>query len=266
MQKTAKQNTAHWVDQREIITYLQDVRKYPTLTREQEFELIKKIKEGCQKSKDLLIYSNLRFVITTAKQYLNQGLGLNDLISEGNYGLIKAAERFNYDQTEVRFLSYAVWWIRQSILQSLHENSRAIRLPVNKITMLNDYRKNMQPEIVDVDPYAALKLPTTGQLDQPIDEEGNSFYDVIEDSSCERVDLAYPDDRKQLTQQLINLLSSLNESESYVITKHFGLDCEPVSLQEISEDLELTKERVRQIKEKAIKKLRYNCAGLFELL
>ena len=193
-----KQNTAHWIDQREIITYLQDVRKYPTLTREEELELIQLIKSGCQKSKDRLIYSNLRFVITMAKQYVGQGLDLNDLISEGNYGLIKAAERYDYDQTDVRFLSYAVWWVRQSILQSLHENSRSIRLPVNKINELNEFRKTLQQETYDIDPNAALMLPTVGQLDQPIDDEGNSFYDIIQDDSCERVDLKFPDDRTQL--------------------------------------------------------------------
>jgi len=261
-----KQNTAHWIDQREIITYLQDVRKYPTLTREEELELIQLIKSGCQKSKDRLIYSNLRFVITMAKQYVGQGLDLNDLISEGNYGLIKAAERYDYDQTDVRFLSYAVWWVRQSILQSLHENSRSIRLPVNKINELNEFRKTLQQETYDIDPNAALMLPTVGQLDQPIDDEGNSFYDIIQDDSCERVDLKFPDDRTQLILKLKTLLNKLNESERYVITKYFGLDGEPLTLQDISDDLELTKERVRQIKEKGIKKLRYNCAGLFELL
>jgi len=261
-----KQNTAHWIDQREIITYLQDVRKYSTLTREEEFNLIQLIKSGCQKSKDRLIYSNLRFVITMAKQYIGQGLDLTDLISEGNYGLIKAAERYDYNQTDVRFLSYAVWWVRQSILQSLHENSRAIRLPVNKINELNEFKKAMQPETTDIDPHAALMLPTVGQLDQPIDDEGSSFYDIIQDESCERVDLLFPDDRTKLILKLKALLNKLNESEKYVIIKYFGLDGEPLTLQDISDDLELTKERVRQIKEKAIKKLRYNCAGLFELL
>ena len=261
-----KQNTAHWVDQRDIVTYLQDVRKYPTLTREEEFELFHLIKSGCEKSKDRLIYSNLRFVITMAKQYVGQGLDLNDLISEGNYGLIKAAERYDYNQTEVRFLSYAVWWIRQSILQSLHENSRAIRLPVNKINDINDYKKNLEPEQIDTDVHAALMLPTVGQLDQPIDDDGSSYYDVIQDDSCQRMDLKFPDDRLQLILKLKALLGKLNESERYVITKYFGLDGEPLTLQDISDDLELTRERVRQIKEKAIKKLRYNCAGLFELL
>lgn len=261
-----KLNTAHWIDQREITTYLQDVRKYSTLTREEETTLIQKIKTGCGKSKDRLIYSNLRFVITMAKQYVNQGLDLNDLISEGNFGLIKAAERYNYDQTDVRFLSYAVWWIRQSILQSLHENSRVIRLPVNKINDLNEYKRNLEPELIDSNPHATLMLPTVGQLDQPIDNEGGSFYDIIQDNNSERIDLNYPDDRTQLIKQLKNLLNNLNDSEKYVITKYFGLDGDALTLQDISDDLELTKERVRQIKEKAIKKLRYNCAGLFELL
>lgn len=262
-----RKDTSHWIDQREINSYLQDVRKYPPLTRDEENELIIRIKQGDSQAKDLLIYSNLRFVITMAKQYVNQGLDFQDLISEGNYGLIKAAERYDYDQKEVRFLSYAVWWVRQSILQSLHENSRAIRLPVNKINDLNEFKKNNSSnEFVESDPHAALMLPTVGQLDQPIDEEGNSFYDVIEDDRCERPDQKYPEDRLKLIQQLKKILNNLNESERYVITKYFGLDGEPLTLQDISDDLELTKERVRQIKEKAIKKLRFNCAGLFELL
>jgi RNA polymerase primary sigma factor len=263
-----KDNTSHWIDQSEITNYLYDVRKYNPLTRDQETELIQKIKTGCDKSKELLIYSNLRFVISMAKQYQNQGLTLSDLISEGNYGLIKAAQRFNYDQTSVRFLSYAVWWIKQSMLQSLHENSRTIRLPVNIINEMNKLRKEVPKEYGDEvgTPNQILGLPTITHLDAPFDDEGNSMYELIEDVNSVRPDLMFSDDNDTLLNRLKGVLSNLTESEQYVVAKYFGLDGEPLTLQDISEDLNLTKERVRQIKEKAIKKLRFYSKDLFELL
>jgi RNA polymerase primary sigma factor len=264
-----KDNTSHWIDQSEITNYLYDVRKYPVLTREQEVELIAKIKNGCQKSKKLLIYSNLRFVISMAKQYQNQGLTLSDLISEGNYGLVKAAERFNYDQTAVRFLSYAVWWVKQSMLQSLHENSRTIRLPVNIINEMNKLRKETPKEYGDEKgtPNDILGLPTMSYLDAPFDgDDGSSMYELIEDVNCQRPDLLFNDDNDTLLNRLKGVLNNLTDSEQYVVAKYFGLDGEPLTLQDISDDLSLTKERVRQIKEKAIKKLRFYSKDLFELL
>jgi RNA polymerase primary sigma factor len=263
-----KDNTSHWIDQSEITSYLHDVRKHQPLTREQETELIQKIKTGCNKSKERLIYSNLRFVLSMAKQYQNQGLPLPDLISEGNYGLIKAAERFDYEQNKVRFLSYAVWWIKQSILQSLHENSRTIRLPVNIINEMNKLRKEAPKEFGEPTgtPNQVLGLPTMTYLDTPFDDEGNSMYELIEDVNSVRPDLLFSDDKDNLLNRLKVILSNLTESEQYVVAKYFGLDGEPLTLQAISEELELTKERVRQIKEKAIKKLRFYSKDLFELL
>lgn len=264
-----KKDTSHWIDQSEIVNYLHDVRKYPTLTREQETELIEKIKNGCQKSKNLLINSNLRFVISMAKQYQNQGLALCDLISEGNYGLIKAAQRFDYNQTAVRFLSYAVWWIKQSILQSLHENSRTIRLPVNVINEMGKLRKQQPKECgtqLNNTPNQLLGLPSMAYLDAPFDAEGNSMYELVEDINSPRPDLLFSDDKNNLLIKLKGVLSNLTDTEQYVIAKYFGLDGEPLTLQDISEDLNLTKERVRQIKEKAIKKLRFYSKELFELL
>ena len=263
-----KKDTSHWIDQTEIINYLQDVRKYSTLTREEEYVLIEKIKTGCNKSKDLLINSNLRYVISMAKQYQNQGLSLPDLINEGNYGLVKAAERYDYNQKETRFLSYAVWWIKQSIMQSLHENSRMIRLPVNKINNLTEAKKMVAAEhLENCNPYDLLMLPqVSAHLDQPLDEDGNSYHDIVEDHMAERPDVKFVDDKFLLIERLKQILINLNKSERYVITKYFGLDGDPVTLEDISEELDLTKERVRQIKEKAIKKLRYHSAGLFELL
>ena len=268
-----KRDTSHYIDQSEITAYLYDVRKYTPLTREEEFELIKDIKKGIEKAKELLIYSNLRFVISVAKQYMNQGLDLPDLISEGNIGLIKAAERYNYDQTDVRFLSYAVWWIKQSIVQSLHDNARTIRLPVNRINDLHKLRKEAPKEYQETEPtdgdkkeVKAVHLPTVTQLDQPVDEEGSSYYDVIEDVNAKRPDVILDEERNELNLRLKVILSKLNESECYVITKYFGLDGDALTLQDISDDLELTRERVRQIKEKAIKKLRYHSTNLFEFI
>jgi RNA polymerase primary sigma factor len=262
-------DTSHWIDQSEIINYLHDVRKHSTLTREQEIKLIEKIKNGCDKSKDLLIISNLRFVISMAKQYQNQGLALCDLISEGNYGLIKAAQRFDYEQKNIRFLSYAVWWVKQSILQSLHENSRTIRLPVNIINEMNKLRKEQPTEggtQINSTPNQLLGLPSMAYLDAPFDDEGNSMYELIEDTSTPRPDLIFSDDQDNLLIRLKSVLLNLTDSEQYVIAKYFGLDGESLTLQDISEDLDLTKERVRQIKEKAIKKLRFYSKDLFELL
>lgn len=261
-----KDNTSHYINQSEISIYLFDVRKYNSLTRQEENDLIKKIKTGCQKSKETLILSNLRFVITMAKQYMNQGLDLADLISEGNYGLIKAAEKFDYENTTVRFLSYAVWWIKQSMIQSLNDNCRTIRLPVNIINEMSKHAKNAPKEYHEDVPKSIIGLPHVSRLDDQMDENGTTFNDVIEDPYVERPDLFFADDKQILMLKLKKVLSNLNESEQYVITKYFGLDGETLTLQDISEDLELTKERVRQIKEKAIKKLRFYSNDLFELL
>ena len=259
-------NTSHWIDQNEIHSYLLDVKKYNVLTREEERMVINKIKEGCQKSKDLLIYSNLRYVITVAKQYLNQGVSLSDLISEGNYGLLKAAEKYNYEQTEVKFLSYAIWWVKQSMIQSLNEHSRTIRLPVNVINDIYKHNKEPQKEISDDMPKNIVGLPKINRLDDPIDDDGNSYHDIIADNSAVRADLTFADDKEILNNQLNKILGNLTNYEQYVVKKYYGLDGDCFTLQDISEDLELTKERVRQIKEKAIKKLRFYSTELFELL
>jgi RNA polymerase primary sigma factor len=261
-----KDNTSHYINQSEISSYLFDVRKYDALTRDQETELIKKIKTGCQRSKELLILSNLRFVISVAKQYMNQGLSLSDLISEGNYGLVKAAEKFNYEEANVRFLSYAVWWVKQSMMQSLNDNCRTIRLPVNIINDMAKHAKLAPSEYTEETPKSIVGLPHVSRLDDSMDEDGNTFHDVVEDKSAERPDLVFADDRQILMAKLKRILSNLTESEQYVVTKYFGLDGDTLTLQDISEDLELTKERVRQIKEKAIKKLRFYSSDLFELL
>jgi RNA polymerase primary sigma factor len=267
---TQRIDTSHWIDQREIANYLQDVRKHEPLSRLEERELLKQIKTGDSKAKEKLIYSNLRYVITVAKQYQGQGLNFEDLISEGNLGLLKAAERFNYEQDEVRFLSYAVWWIKQSIIQSLHDNSRMIRLPINVINDVRKANKEAQKNFASMTENDVINgfsnLPSVERLDDKYDDEGLSLYDVYEDKSSPRPDEAYDSDRVNLINALNNVLNNLTETEKLVIVRYFGLDGNECTLQEISEDLELTKERVRQIKEKAIKKLRFYSGGIFNLL
>lgn len=267
---TQKIDTSHWIDQREIANYLHDVRKHEPLSRLEERELLKLVKNGDTKAKEKLIYSNLRYVITVAKQYQGQGLNIEDLISEGNLGLLKAAERFNYDQEEVRFLSYAVWWIKQSIIQSLHDNSRMIRLPINIINEARKLNKEAQRNFgvvgndVEFDMFS--NLPSVDRLDDKYDEEGLSLYDIYEDKSSPRPDETFDSDKVNLINALNTILTNLTETEKLVIVRYFGLDGNECTLQEISEDLELTKERVRQIKEKAIKKLRFYSGGIFNLL
>jgi RNA polymerase primary sigma factor len=267
---TQKTDTSHWIDQREIANYLHDVRKHEPLSRLEESLLLKQIRLGDKSAKEKLIYANLRYVITVAKQYQNQGLTIEDLISEGNFGLLKAAERFNYEQDEVRFLSYAVWWIKQSIIQSLHDNSRMIRLPIN---VINDVRKakkeaqkNFNEQTHAENLTAFSSLPSVERLDDRYDEDGLSLYDIIEDASSIRPDDAYDNDKVNLSRALAQVLKQLTETEKLVVTRYFGLDGDECTLQEISEDLGLTKERVRQIKEKAIKKLRFYSGGIFDLL
>lgn len=261
-----KINTSHWINQSEIANYLNDIKKHKPISREDEFELIKLIKAGDPEARIKLIYSNLRFVINIAKPYQNKGLEFSDLISEGNYGLLKAAEKFDLNQTETRFISYAVWWIKQSIMQSLNETSRIIRLPVNRI---NDLYKSLKEE-QKFDEFTltdnVLFVPRVETLDRTFDEEGHTMYDVIPDSEATPADANLNDETQNLNAALTSVLNVLTDTEKSVITRYFGLNGDECTLQEIAEDMDLTKERVRQIKEKAIKKLRSNSYKLFELM
>jgi RNA polymerase primary sigma factor len=256
-------NTHHWIDQNEIKNYLKDIKKYPVLSRDEELEIVKKIKIGCEESKKTLIYSNLKYVITIAKDYQGQGLPLSDLISEGNYGLIKAAERYNYDQTEIKFLSYAVHWIRQSIRLSLNENSRTIRIPGNVIMDINRSKKSKFGEAG----YSSEVpfVPTVTSIDKSLNDEGDSFYEILENINASKPDGGEYDNKKLLS-ELNSILNKLEKQERFVIVKNLGLDGDDMTLQDIANILCLTKERVRQIKERAIKKLRHNSKSLFELL
>ncbi|MEM7102681.1 MAG: RNA polymerase sigma factor RpoD/SigA [Bacteroidota bacterium] len=255
--------------------YLQEIGKVDLLTPEEEVDLAKRIKQGDQIALEKLTKANLRFVVSVAKQYQNQGLSLSDLINEGNLGLIKAAQRF--DETRgFKFISYAVWWIRQSILQALAEQSRIVRLPLNKVGSLNKINKafsaleqefEREPsseELADVLEIATEEVETTlgvaarhVSMDAPfVDGEDNSLLDVLENGNTPLTDtsLAY---RESLRKEIERSLSTLTERQHDVIKLYFGIGVEhPMSLEDIGEKFGLTRERVRQIKDKAINKLR----------
>ncbi len=255
--------------------YLQEIGKVDLLTPEEEVELAKRIKQGDQEALEKLTKANLRFVVSVAKQYQNQGLSLSDLINEGNLGLIKAAQRF--DETRgFKFISYAVWWIRQSILQALAEQSRIVRLPLNKVGSLNKINKafsqleqefEREPsaeELAEVLEISSDEVETTlsvaarhVSMDAPfVDGEDNSLLDVLENSTTPKTDedLEY---RESLRREIERSLSTLTERQRDVVKLYFGIGVEhPMSLEDIGEKFGLTRERVRQIKDKAISKLR----------
>jgi RNA polymerase primary sigma factor len=256
--------------------YLQEIGKVELLSADEEVILARKIKDGDQKALERLTKANLRFVVSVAKQYQNQGLSLSDLINEGNLGLIKAAQRF--DETRgFKFISYAVWWIRQSILQSLAEQSRIVRLPLNKVGSLNKInrafseleqkfeREPSADELADALDLGHEEVRTTMgvaarhiSVDAPFEEgEDNSLLDVLTNSD-QRTDnqIAYID---SLTKEVERSLGTLTERQRDVIVLYFGIGTEHcMSLEDIGDRFHLTRERVRQIKDKAINKLRAN--------
>jgi RNA polymerase primary sigma factor len=255
--------------------YLQEIGKINLLTPEQEIELAVRIRKGEQAALEHLAKANLRFVVSVAKQYQNQGLSLGDLINEGNLGLLKAAKRF--DETRgFKFISYAVWWIRQSILQALAEQSRIVRLPLNRVGALNKIGKaysNLEQEFerepsadelakeLDMDASeVADTLKISGRhvsMDAPFTQgEENSLLDVIQSDLQPSPDHLLMDE--SLKEEIERALSTLSEREAEVIKLYFGLDKEnSLTLEEIGERFNLTRERVRQIKEKAIRRLRH---------
>lgn len=255
--------------------YLQEIGRVDLITPEEEVILARKIKSGDSAALGKLVKANLRFVVSVAKQYQNQGMGLPDLINEGNLGLMKAAQRF--DETRgFKFISYAVWWIRQAILQSLAEQARIVRLPVNKIGSINrinrtfskleqEYeREPSSQEIADVlemipeDVKEALKTNgRTVSMDAPISsEEENNMYDVMQNPDTPSPDKTLINE--SLAYEIERALSSLSQRESKVLKLYFGLGMKhPYTLEEIGEELSLTRERVRQIKEKAIKRIQF---------
>lgn len=253
-----------------LTKYFQEVRKKDTIDVNKEVELAKRIKEGDQKAMDELVSANLRFVISIAKDYQNSGLPLSDLISEGNYGLITAAKRFDHTKG-YKFISYAVWWIRQSILQSLNENGRMVRLPANVISKITKNKKDLEKMGANFSEYEydinniENDYPYVLSLSSHVNEDGDELIDLIEDTSVKRPDhnLIKDGDMKY---EISEALSFLSDRERSIIECYFGLNGERMTLEMIGEEFNLTKERVRQIKEKAIRKLRYNSDKLYEFL
>ncbi|MCI0531049.1 MAG: sigma-70 family RNA polymerase sigma factor [candidate division Zixibacteria bacterium] len=262
-------------EERSLDLYLKEIGTTPLINAEKEVELAKKIRLGDQTALEELTKANLRFVVSVAKQYQNQGLSLADLINEGNIGLIKAAKRF--DETRgFKFISYAVWWIRQAILQALAEQSRIVRLPLNRVGTLHKIGKisssleqeyGREPSADEIAKELALTTMEVSDtlkisnshlsLDAPFSvSEDNSLIDVLEDTLQPSPDESLLDD--SLKKEITTALDSLTAREAEVITLYFGLNHEkPLTLEEIGARFNLTRERVRQIKEKAIRRLRH---------
>ena len=255
--------------------YLQEIGREELITAEEEVKLARLIKQGDQNALDRLTKANLRFVVSVAKQYQNQGLSLPDLINEGNLGLIKAAKRF--DETRgFKFISYAVWWIRQSILQALAEQSRIVRLPLNQVGSLNkiakayskleqEYEREPSPEelakVLDIPTEKiADTMRVSGKhvsMDAPfVQGEDNSLVDVLENHDSPRADGSLMNE--SLQREIDRSLSTLTEREREMIKLFFGIGMpHGLTLEEIGAKFDLTRERVRQIKEKAIRRLRH---------
>uniref|UniRef100_UPI00402A2EFC sigma-70 family RNA polymerase sigma factor n=1 Tax=Segatella hominis TaxID=2518605 RepID=UPI00402A2EFC len=255
--------------------YLQEIGHEELLSADEEVELAQKIKKGDRRALERLTRANLRFVVSVAKQYQNQGLSLPDLINEGNVGLIKAAEKF--DETRgFKFISYAVWWIRQSILQAIAEQSRIVRLPLNQVGSVNKINRELNKfeqeherrpsvdEIADRIDLPEDKIEEAMKvnnrhvsMDAPfVDGEDNSLLDVLADNDMPMADKALV--QESLRKEIDRAIELLNDREQKVVRAFFGIGSPEMTLEEIGEKYNLTRERVRQIKEKAIRRLRHN--------
>lgn len=264
-----EKNSGIPINQEEIQLYLKDIRKIKVMTPDRERELSKLISSGNLTEKELksinkeLLEGNLRFVITVAKQYQNQGLDFPDLIAEGNLGLMKAINHFDWSR-DLRFISYAVWWVKQSILQSLNDNARTIRLPVNVVQDLQRAKKEIEStggKLSD----KFQNLPSIVDLDMNINEDGDTLVDIIKNEQADMPDAIF-NTKDELKQQLISLLDVLDNREKIIVGDYFGLTGTPRTLEDIGGDFNLTKERVRQIKEKALRKLRNESSILFDYM
>ena len=255
--------------------YLQEIGREDLISVEDEVELAGRIRQGDRAALEKLTKANLRFVVSVAKQYQNQGLSLPDLINEGNLGLIKAAEKF--DETRgFKFISYAVWWIRQSMLQALAEQARIVRLPLNQVGSINKINKTLQhfeqeherrpsvEELAEILDMPIEKIAETMKMsgrhismDAPfVEGEDNSLIDVMPNEDSPNADRGLINE--SLTKEIDRALATLTEREAKILRQFFGLGVQEKTLEEIGEELHLTRERVRQIKEKAIKKLKQN--------
>ncbi len=260
--------------------YLQEISKETMISAEEEVELAQRIKKGDQKALERLTRANLRFVVSVAKQYQNQGLSLPDLINEGNLGLLKAAERF--DETRgFKFISYAVWWIRQSILQAISEQSRIVRLPLNQVGSVNKINREInrfeqinerRPSVDEIAEKIDLPQEKIDEamninghhisVDAPfVEGEDNSLLDVMTNNNAPLADNELVEE--SLRSEIQNALNALNERERNVVEAAYGINQHELTLEEIGSKFGLTRERVRQIKEKAIRKLRNSKANKF---
>jgi len=257
------------INQDEIYHYLKDIRRIKVMTPEREKELAVKMKSEDtpmserKKIEEELLKGNLRFVITVAKQYQNQGLDLPDLIAEGNLGLMKAIKNFDWNK-DLRFISYAVWWVKQSIIQSLNDNARTIRLPVNVVQDLHKAKKEVEQTGKKLDDKFS-NLPSIINLDMHINEDGDTLIDMIQNRDAVAPDAAF-DTKDILKDKLLSLLNVLDDREKSIVGDYFGLTGTPRTLEDIGSDFNLTKERVRQIKEKALRRLRNDSSELFDYL
>ena len=260
--------------------YLQEISKETMISAEEEVELAQRIKKGDQKALERLTKANLRFVVSVAKQYQNQGLSLPDLINEGNLGLLKAAERF--DETRgFKFISYAVWWIRQSILQAISEQSRIVRLPLNQVGSVNKINREInrfeqlnerRPSVDEIAEKVDLPQDKIDEamsinghhisVDAPfVEGEDNSLLDVMTNTESPEADKELVDE--SLKSEIQTALNALNERERNVVEASYGINQPELTLEEIGSKFGLTRERVRQIKEKAIRKLRNSKTNKF---
>jgi RNA polymerase primary sigma factor len=273
-------NFANTSDDTTISNYFKDVRKSELITPEEEVALAIRIQEGDDSAVNKLVGANLKFVISIAKEYQGQGLSLSDLISEGNLGLVKAATRFDHTRG-FRFISYAVWWIKESIIKSLNDNARMIRLPSNVIKKVSDLRKEIErfeltnervPVYGDLfddngNVVEQLITPQCTSLNDVINEDGDELYCLIPDTNSNfEEEIFSTDDR--IKEEINNMLSKLDDREREILECYFGINREydGMTLEAIGDKHGLTKERIRQIKEKAIRRIRFNAGGLFDII
>ena len=263
-----------------VTKYFKEIKKTKLLTPEEEVDLAIRIANGDTEAINTLIKSNLKFVISIAKEYQGQGLTLSDLINEGNLGLIKAATRFDHTRG-FRFISYAVWWVRQSIIQSINDNSRTIRYPSNVINKISSTKKEYEKFELEHDRQADFMdfydkenivnfniLPKTSSLNNVINEEGTEAYELLVDNDI-NVDDIMGETETIVKEELNKILNLLSDREQEIIKSYYGIDVDlegGMTLEVIGEKYNLTKERIRQIKEKALRKLRHNAHNLFDII